>query len=137
MSSIETRPCNRCKGSGEQVSPAFEIDGRHYPEHRRTCSSCKGHGNMMAPDFDAIALAIAGRGGKLKSKRPADKRAYFVWRMARFHGGADVTMPVMASVGIYGDPFEKELEIFSEDMAKKYFGTDLAAVRRWLRAYNG
>jgi len=24
----------------------------------------------------------------------AKKRAYFVWRVARFHGGADVTLPI-------------------------------------------
>lgn len=26
-----------------------------------------------------------------------EKRAYFVWRLARFHGGADVTLPITAT----------------------------------------
>lgn len=127
----ETRTCKSCKGLGEHVSPAFTSEGKRYPERRRRCYICGGKGTHEAPDFTAIAKAIAGRAGKLRSKRPADARAYYVWRMARFHGGADVTMPIMAGVGIHGDPFENEMGDFAAEMAKKYFGTDFAGAHRW------
>ena len=44
-----------------------------------------------------IIKAIMGRKG-LRSPKPsqediAGRRAAYVWRWARFHGGADVTMP--------------------------------------------
>ncbi len=61
-------------------------------------------------------------------------RAYFVWRLVRFHGGADVTMPVCAMGAITGDPYEPELDYFASELAKRFFGTDMAAAYRWAGA---
>jgi hypothetical protein len=54
--------------------------------------------------------------------------------MARFHGGADVCLPMMAEMDINGDPYEPELNALAEAVARKVFGTDLAASMRWGRA---
>jgi len=85
---------------------------------------------MPTVQKESIVEEIKGRKG-LCSKRPEGSRAYYVWRMARFHGGADVTMPVVASVLRGNDPFVKELDALAELVAKKVFGTDMAAALRW------
>jgi hypothetical protein len=51
--------------------------------------------------------------------------------MARFHGGADMTMPVCASMDVYGDPYRAELDAIADRVAKEIFGSDLRAARRW------
>lgn len=49
------------------------------------------------PSYESILAACKGRKG-LRTGKPKDcGLTAYVWRMARFHGGADVTMPVMAS----------------------------------------
>jgi hypothetical protein len=133
----ETRECGNCKDTpGEYVQKAFSYEGRNYPERRRPCSTCKGIVHMPSPDAAAIVDAIRGRNPrKLRSKRPDDRRAYFVWRMARFHGGADVTMPMTAMMEVGRDPWLKELESLADHVAKLVFGTDLAAAHRWGRAF--
>ena len=68
---------------------------------------------------------------RLRSARPKDRRAYYVWRVARFHGGVDMTMPVMASVEIHGDPYRAELDALTDAMERKYLGSDLRAARIW------
>lgn len=118
----ETRTCESCKGTGQ-----------HPFGWRPNCSSCGGSGTFCEPDRDVIWLAIRGRKG-LVSKRPKDGRAYYVWRMARFHGGLDTTMPVMASLEIHGDPWRPELDKLADEAAKTFCGTDLAAAKRWGRA---
>jgi hypothetical protein len=132
-----TRQCLRCKGSKVTVREAFDYkldrdkDGaplpnsriKHYPRQESPCYSCCGAGEFDPPDLDAILKAIKGRKG-LCSKRPDDSRSYYVWRMARFHGGADVTMPMTASMDISGDPFRPELDLIASAVAKRVFGTD-------------
>jgi len=111
-------------------------EGQQRPGHpARTykCPYCDGAGTFPPVDIAAIATAIKGRKG-LCSKRPADSRAYYVWRMARFHGGADVTLPMTATFDVAGDPFRTELDIIADAVAKRVFGTDLAGVHRWGRA---
>jgi hypothetical protein len=54
--------------------------------------------------------------------------------MARFHGGIDMTMPVMAGYEVVGDPEVKVLDAMADKVAKENFGTDLAAARVWGRA---
>lgn len=109
---------------------AFSYEGRSYPEKRSPCISCEGRGAYAEPCEAAIEQAIKGRKG-LRTARPKDRRAYYVWRMARFHGGVDMTMPVMASVEIHGDPYRAELDALADAMARKYLGSDLRAARRW------
>ena len=128
----ESRKCKACT-NGIRIRQAFEFEGRHYPERREKCLSCNGTGIFNPPDPIAIEEEIRGRKG-LRSQRPKSDRAYYVWRLARFHGGKDMTMPVMASVYIHGDPFVDELNKIADDTAKKYFGTDIAAAKRWGRA---
>lgn len=138
----DTRPCLTCKTTpGRYISEAFtytdSVTGaqRHYDRTDRPCYSCKGTASFPAPDAKAIGLAIKGRDPrKLCSKRPKDARAYYVWRNARFHGGADVTMPMGASMEVSGDPYRKELDVMADIVARAVFGTDLAAAHRWGRA---
>ena len=119
---MENRACLKCKGTGKRA--AFDV----FPETE--CYSCDGKGIFKEPDYEAIKSACKGRKG-LKSTRPKDERSYYVWRMARFHGGKDTTMPIMASVGVGGDPFVGELDKLADELAKQYFGTDIAAALRW------
>jgi hypothetical protein len=136
---MENRQCERCKGTGRRFTKAFTYTdsntGRqtHYPDRDEACYACKGVGAFPEPDVTAIIAAIKGRKG-LCSKRPADPRAYYVWRNARFHGGADVTMPMGAMMEVAGDPWCKELDAIVDAVAKRVFGTDLAAAHRWGRA---
>lgn len=49
-------------------------------------------------DIDELTKALTGRDGGLRPSKPTthDGLTQFVWRMARFHGGFDMCMPVMA-----------------------------------------
>jgi hypothetical protein len=69
-----------------------------------------------------------------KTKDVTIRRAYYVWRLARFHGGADVTMPMTADMMNAGDPFKTVLDQLSDVVAQKVFGTHMAAANRWGRA---
>ena len=91
----DARDCPRCKGVGTQFCEAFSYGDTHYPSRVETCYCCKGDGKFKAPVIAEILGEIRGRKG-LRSKRPDGRRAYYVWRMARFHGGVDVTMPMCA-----------------------------------------
>lgn len=82
------------------------------------------------PDLLGITKAVLGRKG-LRGTRPTEPRSYYVWRMARFHGGRDVTMPVIAFFGVHGDPFRSELDTLASLLAREVFGTDMAAAHRW------
>jgi hypothetical protein len=119
---METRQCKSCKGS----RLAYHLDG--FPD--RPCYSCEGKGYFEPLNIPSILQEIKGRKG-LCSKRPKSDRAYFIWRLARFHGGVDVTMPMMAECAIHGDPFDKELDALADAVAKKVFGTNMAAANRW------
>lgn len=128
---VETRECKSCKGSGKSD---YSRDGN--------CTLCRGARVLAAPDVPYILRAIAGRKG-LRTAAPdhygkaytlANVRAYYVWRLARFHGGADVTMPITAETLIHGDPWRAELERIAELVAKRAFGTHMAAAYRWAGA---
>jgi len=130
------RTCTKCKGSKTQFFAGFTaLDGTVYADRTTKCHYCDGAGEFSAPDYHSILGAIKGRNpGKLRSARPKDRRAYYVWRMARFHGGADVTMPIGATMDAAGDPYQPELEKLSEMVARRVFRTDMAAAHRWGRA---
>jgi len=91
-----------------------------------------------------IAALIAGKRGDLRRSPPKptgddvlDDRAYYVWRLARFHGGADVTLPVTATVRVYEDPEKDNLDVLAHRAAARYFGTDMAGAHRWSSAMRG
>lgn len=147
------RKCTECT-EGIDISPAIPLDdGRVIPERRSTCNTCEGRGVMPCPDFDAIFTAVtttrgaekgnrafrksAPEGWKQSNRGLANRRAYYCWRMARFHGGADVTMPMVASLYAGNDAFRPELDAYAEALARKVFGTDLAAAHRWHNALGG
>ena len=120
--------CTRCNGTGKN-----KYDGR-------TCYACDGKGQFPAPDYKQILKALlVNRKGKQtfrasapKGRETAEqKRIYYVWRLTRFHGGADVTMPVMAETCISGDPYAKELDKFAGMVAQRVYGTQMAAAYRW------
>lgn len=128
-------PCKLCNGTKVIT---FQLSGSSY-----TCRSCN-EGYFSPPDKAKIlSLIIAGQGknkGKLRASMTSEMkdkekaRAYYVWRLARFHGGKDMTMPVMADLGVRGDPYKDELEKMADEVAKEYLGTDKAAALRWGRA---
>ena len=107
-------PCETCNGSGEVEH--WRHDGTMKP-----CSDCNGRGHFDAPKLVEILTAIQGRKRvysprhkkeilALRSKRPDDVRAYYVWRMARFHAGIDVSIPMMAAMDVSGDPYVEILD---------------------------
>ncbi len=135
----EPRTCLGCKGSGRHVREPFTFSDREtgkvidYPKKITVCLGCNGAGTFPPLDVAALRAEITGRRG-LMSIRPKSPRGYYVWRIARFSGGADVTMPIMASVGVRHDPFKRELDVLADAVAREVFGTDVAAAHRWGRA---
>jgi len=137
----ETRVCSSCKGTKVRVQEAFTYtdsvtgESRSYPRKESACISCKGLGEFSPPCFEEIWGLIKGRKG-LRSAPPKGntilcERAYYVWRMARFHGGKDMTMPVCAGLKVHGDSFVKELDAMADKVAKESFGSNMTAARRW------
>jgi hypothetical protein len=114
--------CTVCDGTGRS---------KYY---NRQCYSCHGRGTFPPPDVSAIRAAVRGRKGLRTSSRGLDPRAYYVWRMARFHGGADMSMPVMAATLIHGDPYVEELDVLADALAREHYGSDMRAALRWGRA---
>jgi hypothetical protein len=137
---FQSAACTRCKGQGHRVYD-------HRPSEQVPCIWCNGTGTFSGVDVEAIKkLITAGKGPKARlraswpsklspwrNKDTTVRRAYYVWRLARFHGGADVTMPVTAAGCIEGDPHIRLLDALSDVVAKKVFGTDRAASHRWGR----
>lgn len=117
---MKRRNCVNCEGAGvARCDPG------------KKCVRCGGRGYFEPPDESAIRGVIFSRTGRLVTVRPRDPRAYFVWRLARFWGGDDVVLPVMAYVLISGDPFLPELEALADRVAEEVYGTSLAPVARW------
>ena len=144
----EERACERCKGTGEVFYKGFTaVEGCVYPDETKPCYACKGAKVYSAPDMNAIVQMIRATKGKNKGKLKSSwqgsdhyrdhavARAYYVWRLARFHGGKDMTMPCTADAVLRSDPFKKELDALADEVAKVSFGTDLAGTARWARAF--
>lgn len=148
--SDNNRPCTKCKSTKELIFQGFtSVEGKEYPERRSPCHYCHGLGEFPPVDailtVSAILVTRGPRKGKLLATMtsPLSKdgfqaaRSYYVWRLARFHGGQDMRMPVMADMMISGDPFRKELDLLADQVAKTAFGTDMAAAKAWKRALYG
>jgi hypothetical protein len=133
LSEAEALPCTRCEGTGIR-KPIVDTKGDVYTP-TRPCVACDGLQTFNAPDITALVNLIKGRKpGKLRSKRPENPRAYFIWRYARFHGGQDVTLPMQANFEVMGDPFIPLLEAVAEKVAQCVYGTDMAGSLRWAHA---
>lgn len=130
------RNCTRCQGTGK-----YSI----LNDPVKACLYCQ-EGNFPEINEDEIMSLIMVSRGKNKGKLRASmtspvrsdgivkNRAYYIWRMARFHAGIDVTMPVMASTCITGDPYRKELDDLSDKVAMNNFGDRMAGAMIWGRA---
>lgn len=133
------KPCNRCKGVGKITYEAFKkADGTFCDPWERECSYCRGKGHFPPLDIPAIVEAITTKTGLRKSRPTGEgieaERAYYVWRMARFHGGVDTCMPIMASTLGGGDPYIDELDILADKVAEKFLGSSLRAAAQWGKA---
>lgn len=131
--------CTRCKGDGHTLSKGFRTEeGKVYPSKWNKCHCCEGAGWYHAPDLKALVKAVTGRKpNTLRSKRPDDSRAYYVWRLARFHGGKDTCLPMGAEMEIGGDPYRDILEELAKIVAKRYFGSANVGRARWQQAFYG
>lgn len=143
--------CTKCKGTGTRFSKGFTADsGKVYPDRTLECSYCHGRGAFPAVDVAAIGKLIKARGGGFRKSWPSKmspwstkdvtvRRAYYVWRNARFHGGVDVCLPMTAIDTSMGDPHIKFLDALADYVAKKTFKTNMAAAYRWRGAlgYSG
>jgi hypothetical protein len=104
--------------------------------------------NYTAPDYKVVLENVKGRKG-LRTQKPKNCGfSAYVWRMARFHGGIDMTMPVMCEFDLAnyadhsytkGDKDQfKALRTVADQMADnvcKDLGLDnTRAARRWGRA---
>lgn len=135
------KACPSCEGTGkrERFGTGQIID----------CYECNGAGKFMAPNWSEI-IGILFRTMKDGKKRwkakapnwrkmpdPLGPRCYFVWRMARFDGGKDVTLPVGASMTLGRDPYRDELEAFASMIAAAVFGSNKRGHARWHYALTG
>jgi len=87
---------------------------------------------------ELLRRILTFRKGKvnLRTQRPKGQdqeslRAYFVWRMARFHGGEDLSMPIQALQVIGDDEALPDLKEMADKLAKRFFGSDMRAVNRF------
>lgn len=138
--------CTKCDGKGETYSnyAHFNPQTKEFRGGVKACHYCKGRGTFPELNIEAIVGAcFTTRGAKRFRKSmtsPISRdsaetvRVYYVWRMARFHGGADVTMPMTAMMLIEGDPLAKTLDQIADRVAVAAFGTSNAAAARWGRA---
>lgn len=139
-SAPSSRVCTRCEGVGFTMSAGFtSVDGTVYEPYQSKCYACFTHGSMPALDIPAILAAVLNKAKTdLRSTPPsalrntvAGARAYYVWRMTRFHGGVDVTMPMGAMSTAGRDAYVKELDALVDIVAERTCGTALAAAYRW------
>lgn len=123
----ETLTCVRCKG--EKRSKIYDI---FYD-----CHSCDKTGIVQRPSVDSILSVIETTRGDKRIRSSlnsfkTEKTAYYVWRMARFHGGIDVHMPVMTfTTHSMPEPYLKFLDLFVDAVAVDNFGSHIKAALIW------
>jgi len=127
----KTLNCTRCDGVGE-------VDHWRRDGTKVSCTCCGGRGIFERPDLVELCRAIKGRKPcTVRSKRPEEPRAWFLWRMVRFHTGKDVTLPMTASIAIEGDPFKPTLDVAARMIAAKFTGQESIGSARWRHAMHG
>lgn len=101
-------------------------------------------------DIDQLEDELEGRNGLRTSKPDADGLTQYVWRMCRFHSGADTCMPVMAAgwlqdyldqqgidasvSGVMDDEGKEittELEKVTDALISRFGGNPAAGAKRW------
>jgi hypothetical protein len=104
--------------------------------------------NYTAPEYSLVLDAVKGRKGLRSTKPKGFGFAAYVWRMARFHSGADMTMPVTCEFDLAnwadhsytkGDreafkALREEGDKMADRVCKDLGLDDKAAARRWGRA---
>lgn len=137
------RACTGCNGAGYKLKDGFSYvteNGEHrsHPTRWEVCYCCDGAGWFHAPRPSNLIQQVKGSKPRtLRSKRPDDARPYFVWRLARFHGGKDVCLPMGAETDIAGDHYRDVLDELAELIAKAYFGSGNVGAARWQQAMYG
>ena len=132
--------CSDCAGRGRRIS---------WTKKTKQCWNCDGVGYFptLESQFDDILkMLIIGKKKKRfrasaipfeKRNNVLGRRAYYIWRLTRYHGGQDVTMPIGAITFLGNDPERAKLDKIADMFAKKVYGTDLAAAYRWKNALGG
>ena len=129
--STSTMNCTRCDGAG--LVDHWRGDGS-----KLQCDCCDGRGTFEAPDLEQLCAAIKGRKPRtVRSKRPEDPRAWFLWRMVRFHTGQDTCLPMTASLAVDGDPFVSTLDAAARVIAQHLTGKESIGSARWRHAMHG
>lgn len=115
------RPCKNCE-SADYARPG-------------DCWGCRGARVFAAPDWRAILAPCVSSRLRWRTAPPdrRDARAYYLWRMVRFHGGADVTLPWTAECLTRSDPWQPELDTFAHAVAAAVFpgSRGLSGTSRW------
>lgn len=117
------------------------------PEHTSRCRGCDGHRQWLVPDYAEIVRGcLASRGVKQGEWRKntwreyhipdwhvrvTDKRIRYVWRLGRWHGGVDTSLPYLEMTILEGDPWLPELDAVAEIAAHAHLGTSLEGLRVW------
>lgn len=127
--------CKRCGGDGQKQNILGDM---------KACLACDGVGSFPEIDeLDIMKRLFVKRGDAtvLRKSRPtgkrisvAERRAYYVWRLAKFHGGKDITMPMTATLLCDGDPCIDKLDIMANRVAEQAFGSNMAGAYRWAGA---
>jgi hypothetical protein len=104
-------------------------------------------------DNEDLFKVLRGRAGGLRPSKPKNNGLYaYVWRWARFHSGADTSMPVTISwdlddwlvenghekIGTFpsdeGKEFLDRLDRLASEVVKHFGGNEYAGALRWGRA---
>jgi hypothetical protein len=101
--------------------------------------SAEKHGAFL-PDADSIRSMVFTPRGLRKawprkwsppSRDSTLRRAYYVWRWARFHGGDDTRLPMLASTLCAEDSDLNSLDTLANRIALEVFGKDMIGSDRW------
>lgn len=105
--------------------------------------------NYTAPSYEEVLKQCRGRKG-LRTSKPKDSGfSAYVWRMARFHSGLDIHLPMMAEFDlanwadhsyVSGDHqayrnLKKQADQMVDRVCQDLGLSNLEAAHRWARAY--
>lgn len=130
-------------GNGRRPSAGIKVGRNLIVGSRRTIynDGSNTQESITSPQYELILNEIHTQKGTLKkslSSSDTTPRAYYVWRMARFHGGRDMTMPMMATClcnnRSEGASNMVVLDALADKIAEKSFGSSLQAAHTWCRA---